>query len=502
MSARPPKVRTHDFVTPIHSTIKDEVLICAFVPATRIGCIMTIRRSRLSATALADIVTETKITLAPAPVSDWQIKVVAPEAARTTVSTLLQTYPWTVQNTAWQAESETEFVYYPDSGRLRLRKHLGQTTAPTERGPIATPASAKKIKVLIVDDSPTIHKLLNSILDIDHGFEIVANVENPMLAESQIIACRPDVITLDIHMPEMNGVDLLKRLYPKYRIPAVMITSVSREEGPLVLEALSSGAVDYVQKPTLTELPIIADDLREKIRVAASASAPGTSHSSAQHLTRAPRVSHGTASASRRVTNVGPLRTDLVVAIGSSTGGTDALADIFTQLPKEIPPIVVVQHIPALFSQALARRLNDLCPFHVKEAAHGDELLPCQVLIAPGGRQMRIRPSTSASAPHVVEITDDAPVSRHKPSVDYLFESIVPLGSNAIGVILTGMGTDGANGLLKMRQNGARTVAQDEASSVVFGMPREAIRLGAAEEVIGLSDIPSKLTQWLRRTSK
>ncbi|MCM2282842.1 MAG: chemotaxis-specific protein-glutamate methyltransferase CheB, partial [Bdellovibrionaceae bacterium] len=317
----------------------------------------------------------------------------------------------------------------------------------------------------------------------------------PLKAEEMVITSRPDVITLDIHMPGLNGVDLLKQLFPKYKIPAVMITSVSLEEGPIVLEALSNGAVDYIRKPTLQELPHLAPELREKVKIAARANKDSAPR----------RISRGnfrSDAASAPAHSGGSLSSNVLVAIGSSTGGTQALESLLVQLPFGIPPILIVQHIPALFSSALARRLNEICPFEVKEAADGDQILPNRVLLAPGGKQMRVRKRRKETDPFTVEITDDSPVNRHKPSVDYLYDSIAEQKIPTIGVILTGMGNDGAKGLLNLRQTGARTIAQDEASCVVFGMPKEAIRLGAAQEVLSLEKIPAKLMSWLQHDHK
>jgi two-component system chemotaxis response regulator CheB len=247
----------------------------------------------------------------------------------------------------------------------------------------------RKKRVLIVDDSATIRKLLTSIFSESPDLEVVGAVEKPSLVEETILKVHPDVITLDIHMPEMDGVTLLSHLYPKFQIPTVMITSVSKEEGPLVLNALEAGAVDYIQKPTLHELPIMAPQILEKVKIAA--------HSKRRKIVRAasavPSLSQSSVTLDHR----------RIIAIGSSTGGTEALKEILIRMPKSIPPIVVVQHIPPVFSAALAKRLDDLCPFAVKEAEDGDILIPNQVLIAPGGKQMKVKQTGSE---YLIQITD------------------------------------------------------------------------------------------------
>ncbi|MBC7692119.1 MAG: chemotaxis response regulator protein-glutamate methylesterase [Methylotenera sp.] len=354
---------------------------------------------------------------------------------------------------------------------------------------LSTPAAAvaeRPKKVLVVDDSKTIRELLTKILSSDPELQVVACAELPSQVEDLIRRHQPDVITLDIHMPEMDGVTLLRQYLPKYPVPTVMITSISMEESTQVLTALESGAVDYIQKPSFQELARVAPLIIEKVKTAAQV----------RLKTRAQLLS----SKSSTVRHASQMYQDgMIVAIGSSTGGTEALKVVLTQLPEKIPPILVVQHIPAVFSKAFADRLNQLCPFEVKEAQDGDEVLPNQVLIAPGGLQM----SLIRSGPGLrVKIEDSAPVNRHKPSVDVLFDSVAELvGKRAVGVILTGMGADGSKGLLKMRNAGARTIAQDQESCVVFGMPAEAIKLGAACEVHSLNVISGAMLKFLRRQS-
>jgi len=347
----------------------------------------------------------------------------------------------------------------------------------------------RKSRVLIIDDSKTIRNLLTKIMSEDPQLEVVGSADRPSAALPLIQKLKPDVITLDLEMPEVDGVTFLKQYLPVHPIPTVMITAIGLEEGNRVLQALEAGAVDYIQKPSAAELTEMAPVLVEKIRSAATAKV--SSHRSGPV---------GVAGAPPRKPPSRPLNGALdascLIAIGSSTGGTEALRKVLTELPPQIPPIVITQHIPAVFSKAFADRMNSLCPFQVVEAAHGMEVLPGNVYIAPGGKQMQIRKRTDGRT--FVVIDDSPPVNRHKPSVDYLFDSVLEAcGGRCIGVILTGMGGDGAQGLLKLKNAGARTIAQDEASCAVFGMPREAIRLGAASEILALGEISSKLIEWL-----
>lgn len=331
---------------------------------------------------------------------------------------------------------------------------------------------SEKKKVLIIDDSATIRKLLTKIISEDPALQVVAEAEKPSQVESLIKLHKPDVLTLDIHMPEMDGVTLLKKIYPIYQIPTVMISSISREEGPQVLNALEAGAIDYIQKPQMTDLAEVAHQIRDRIRIAAHAQVKRKS-------------------TKRKVVSTAAINTSGLILMGASTGGTEALKEVLLTLPSQIPPILIVQHIPPVFSAAFAKRLNDLCPFEVREAKNGDEIKANQVLVAPGGMQMGIRTTNNKL---VVSINDDPPMNRFKPSVDYLFKSGAELGiKNIVAVLLTGMGNDGAKMMKLLKNSGARTIAQNKDSCVVFGMPREAIELGAAEFIVSLEDIGQKI---------
>jgi chemotaxis response regulator CheB/chemotaxis methyl-accepting protein methylase len=346
------------------------------------------------------------------------------------------------------------------------------STAPTEVADAGRELKVKK--VLIVDDSKTIRQILNKIISEDPGLKVVAEAERPSQVEALIVKHKPDVITLDIQMPEMDGVALLKIIHPKYHIPTVMISAISKEEGPQVLQALEAGAIDYIQKPQLNDLDEVSKVIRERINIAAGA-----------------KIRRRTASPRRSAIKTKNFEKQSLIVLGASTGGTEAIREILQSLPSAIPPILIVQHIPPVFSTAFANRLNDLCLFKVHEAKDGEEVLENNVYIAPGGTQMGVRAEANKL---VIQITDEAPVNRHKPSVDYLFQSVAQAKlSRLTAVILTGMGGDGSKTMKVLRDQGAHTIAQNEETCVIFGMPKEAIKLGGAEFVLGLDEIAQKM---------
>lgn len=353
-------------------------------------------------------------------------------------------------------DQDTDVLYDEKSGKIKFLK----STAP-----------AKK-KILIVDDSITIQKLLKNIINQSSLMEVVAVASCPSEARKILEADAIDLVTLDIHMPEMNGIDFLKTYLKTTKVKVVMISAVSLSEGPLVLEALSNGAITYIQKPQMDNIEQCKAEIIEKIEGAFAAKQAENSEAAFSGF-----FSHNNG----------------LIAIGSSTGGTQALEAILTRFPAQVPPILIVQHIPAIFSKALADRLNTLCQFTVCEAEDNCEVLPNFAYIAPGGKQMSLKMKNQK---YYLQINDDPPKNRFKPSVDYFFESLSLLNvKNLVGVILTGMGKDGAQGLLGLKNKGALTIAQDEKSSVVFGMPREAIRLGAATAIVSLSNIPKEIVK-------
>ena len=334
----------------------------------------------------------------------------------------------------------------------------------------------RKIKVLVVEDSAFFRGLLVKHLNNDPALEVVASAQDPFEARDMIVKYKPDVMTLDIEMPRMNGIEFLRKLMPQYPMPVVMISSLSDK----VFEALNAGAVDFVAKPAMSDRKKLEDlmtnELPIKIKIASTAKIGNIKKTTVPVLTES-------------VTTNGSK--DLVLAIGASTGGTEAIATILKEFGPDIPGTVIVQHMPAGFTEMYANRLNDQCRVAVKEAKDGDKVLPGQVLIAPGGDcQMRL---VKVNGTYQVEVKPGPKVSGHCPSVDVLFESVAKTaGSRAIGIILTGMGGDGAKGLLEMRKAGAKTIGQDESTCVVYGMPKVAFDIGAVECQEKLSDIAKK----------
>ncbi len=411
-----------------------------------------------------------------------QVRMIGPADTLEKVRALFSSAPFPWGKDVVISVFPTGIQFLPAEGRIRLakadaKKVTAQPTSYERESPVET-----KKRVLVVDDSETIRKLLSQIIEGDPDLECVGTVANPLEVDAAIQKLKPDVVTLDIHMPEMNGVELLKKeVIPKHRLPAVMISSLSKEDGTFVLDALEAGAVDYIQKPSMKELDQAVIVIREKIKSAASSKVFVRPEKSSFH-TR-PKATAA----------LGQPDPNFLIAIGSSTGGTEALKVVLTSLPEKIPPIVIVQHIPPVFSKAFADRMNDLCPFEVKEAQDGDVVKPGRVLIAPGGFQMRLK---EIAGELKVIVEDAPPMNRHKPSVDYMFDSIAAMRrKRVVGVILTGMGADGAKGLLKLKQAGAYTIGQDEESCVVYGMPREAAKIGAVMEVVTLTSVAEAIVK-------
>lgn len=339
----------------------------------------------------------------------------------------------------------------------------------------------KKIRVLCVDDSALVRSLMVEIINSHADMEVVAVAPDPIVARDLIKEYNPDVLTLDVEMPRMDGLDFLERLMRLRPMPVVMVSSLTERNSDITIRALELGAVDFVTKPRLglrDGLLEYSDLIADKIRAAAM-SRPR------RRLAQTERVAPRTLTRSFSTT-------EKLIMIGASTGGTEAIRQVLEPLPSNSPAIMITQHMPAGFTSSFVQRLDSLCQVKVHEAVHGQRVMPGNVYLAPGGvAHMKLARS---GANYVVELEDSPPVNRHKPSVDVLFNSAAELaGANAVGVILTGMGKDGAKGMLAMKNAGAATFAQDEASCVVFGMPREAILIGAAQEVVPLSEMSERI---------
>ncbi len=333
--------------------------------------------------------------------------------------------------------------------------------------------------MLIVDDSAIVRKILSDTLSADPGIEVVGTAPDPIVAQEKIARLHPDVLTLDVEMPRMDGLTFLKQLMATRPMPVVMISSLGQASSRVALEAMQYGAVEVIAKPGGPySVGDLERDLPYKIRAAAAA------------RVGAP-VARPTPPVPNRMPNVNRADRAAIIALGASTGGTEALRQVLVQMPKDSPPIVAVQHIPPVFSRAFADRLDGCCQMQVKEAQDGDEISWGRVLIAPGGFHLSIRRQGSG---YRAVVATGPLVCYQRPAVDVLFDSVArEAGKHATGALLTGMGSDGAKGLLQMKQAGARTIAQDEQSCVVFGMPREAIRLGAAGKVLPLQQIAQAL---------
>ncbi|MDF2523261.1 MAG: cheB5 [Clostridiales bacterium] len=336
----------------------------------------------------------------------------------------------------------------------------------------------KKIRVLVVDDSLLFREVLSKGISSDPYIEVVAKAENPFDARNKILEFQPDVMTCDVEMPKMNGIEFIRRLLPQYPLPVIVVSTVSEA----VFDAMNAGAVDFVTKPDVQSprrVEGFIQDLITKIKIAANAKIYHTMQSLLDNET-----------ANKKIV------TDKIIAIGASTGGTEAIYNVLKNLPSFMPGILIVQHIPPVFSRMFAERLSSQTQLTVKEAQSGDYVEQGKVLIAPGDKHMRIKKNGEK---YIVEVFQGDKVNGHCPSVDVLFDSMAKeAGINSIGIILTGMGYDGAKGLLAMRRKGARTIGQDEQSSVVYGMPKVAFDIGAVERQTSLSKIPQVLLSLLK----
>ncbi|MFT7457043.1 MAG: two-component system chemotaxis response regulator CheB [Marinobacter maritimus] len=344
------------------------------------------------------------------------------------------------------------------------------------------------IRVFIVDDSAVVRQVLGGVLNSITGITVIGSAPDPIFAIEKLQKDWPDVIVLDIEMPRMDGVTFLKKLMKEHPIPVVICSTLTTKSADITMQAMSAGAVDIITKPTVNLKAFLQES---KALMAHTIQAAAMSKMSAI------RKNDGKPSMIKPLQNINPPlamseTTDRVIAIGTSTGGTQSLEVILTRLPKTAPGIVIVQHMPEAFTAAFAERLNAICEVTVKEAKNNDRVMPGLVFIAPGGRHLLLRRS---GAQYRLEVKDGPLVTRHKPSVNVLFRSVATsAGKNAIGIIMTGMGDDGAKGMKELHDTGALTIAQDEKSSVVYGMPKEAIKQGGVDGELALDDIPKLIT--------
>lgn len=345
------------------------------------------------------------------------------------------------------------------------------------------------IKVFVVDDSALVRKILTTQLAKYPGIDVIGQAADPYEARDKIVVDKPDVMILDIEMPKMDGLTFLTKLMKSYPIPVIIVSSLSKKGSDVAVRALELGAVDVMAKPSGSYSVVdMIDELVEKIKAASCVSV-----TSLKMRAEANKEVAKEQMASNSVFKT----TDKIIAIGSSTGGTEAVKDVLMELPNNMPPIIVTQHMPPNFTKSWADRLNSLCKLQVVEAKHGDEIAPGKVLVAPGGYHMTVRRS---GARYYVELNEDEPVWHQRPAVDVMFDSVAKYaGKNAIGIILTGMGRDGAAGLKHMKDAGAYTLGQDEKSCVVYGMPKVAYEEGAVMEQLPLNKIASRLVDIINR---
>lgn len=357
---------------------------------------------------------------------------------------------------------------------------------------------SKKIKVLIIDDSALIRQLLQEILSKDTSIEVVGTAADPLIARDKIKQLSPDVLTLDIEMPKMDGITFLRNLMRLRPMPVIMISTLTEAGADVTLEALEIGAIDFIPKPKIDVVDRIqnyASDIINKVKIASIARV--RTFRDADILTVSEKLSADavlakSSDASKRTRNF-LKTTDKIIAIGASTGGTEAIKEVLIRMPVTAPAIVISQHIPAAFSTPFARRMDSCCAMTVYEAKDGQQILPGHVYIAPGSHHLIVERSGTR---YICRLNDGPLVNRHKPSVDVMFRSIsINVGPNAVGVMLTGMGDDGARGMKEMHETGSPTIAQDEKSSVVWGMPGEAVKHGGVDHILSLEKIANKLLE-------
>ena len=356
----------------------------------------------------------------------------------------------------------------------------------------------KKFRVLIVDDSAIMRKTLTKILESDRNIDVVGTAPDPFIARAKIKKLNPDVLTLDVEMPKMDGVTFLRNLMRLHPMPVVMISSLTNKGAEITLDALELGAVDFVTKPNASvahSLDSFAHEITGKVKMAASARVRPLEGPSAKPMNIKPKLSADAVLAKRSAKTHVKI-TGRIIAIGASTGGAAAIQEVLMQMPSDSPGVVVAQHIPPAFSTAFARRMDDLLAMTVLEANDGQHILPGHVYVAPGDRHLIV---AREGPRYICRISDGPPVNRHRPSVDVLFRSVAQnAGKNAVGALLTGMGADGARGLKEIQEAGGKTIAQDEKTSVVWGMPGEAVKQDAADIVLPIYKIQQQIDSILR----
>ncbi len=355
----------------------------------------------------------------------------------------------------------------------------------------------KPIRVMVVDDSALVRQLLSEILNQDPAIEVVATAADPYLAREKIKQFNPDVLTLDVEMPRMDGVTFLRNLMRLRPMPVVMVSTMTQKGAQVTLEALELGAFDFVEKPRLDlshTLADYADEIRDKVKAAAGVSVQALERRAARQLEEKLSADAILARQAGRSTTL--RTTEKIVAIGASTGGTEAIREVLCALPANAPAMVITQHIPAAFSAAFASRVDGLAAVRVTQAQQGEQILPGHAYIAPGDQHLLVERS---GARYYCQLNDGPLVSRHKPSVDVLFRSVAQnVGPNAVGIMLTGMGDDGAQGMLEMHEAGAFNLVQDEKTSIVWGMPGAAVKLGAADKTVALQNIAEEIMYYCR----
>jgi len=361
-----------------------------------------------------------------------------------------------------------------------------------------------KTTVVVVDDSALVRSILTEIINRQPDMQCIGAASDPLAAREMIRNLNPDVITLDVEMPKMDGLDFLQRLMRLRPMPVVMVSTLTERGAEVTLKALELGAVDFVAKPKIgvaDGIRALAQDITDKIRIAAKAQIRRLPPAPVAGATggAASATSHAAARPPAPIASLGRLSTEKIIFIGASTGGTEATKDVLINLPADCPAVCITQHMPPGFTRSYAARLDGLCKIRVKEAQDGERILPGHGYIAPGGMHFSVERS---GANYIARVQDGDPVNRHKPSVEVLFQSAARVvGQNALGIMLTGMGADGAKAMKVMKDAGAYNLVQDEATCVVFGMPREAINAGAADEVLPLQQIAPRLVERLRSTS-